>query len=356
MEVHVELAAETLFHIGPIPVTNSMLTMFIVMAAILLVFSMIARRLKVVPGRAQGFVELIVEFLLGLVEGTAGKRAGRRIFPLVAGIFIFIVVANYSGLLPGVGTIGYYHTEEAEETTDERQNETDEDLDVPEAEARVIAAVGSDAGAGPALFAQETDATEESHSEDSGVVGESSAEQSAEAHAADDDAHEEAHEVLVPYFRAPNADLNMTLAMALLTFTVVQVAGISAHGVAGRLKHMADPPFLFPIELISEFSRIISLSARLFGNVFAGEVLLAVMYAMAAAIRVAVIPVVFPVVFLGLELLFGAIQALVFALLTLIYITLATAGGHGDEAHAHDKATHTEGAHGLGNVPAGAGD
>jgi F-type H+-transporting ATPase subunit a len=148
----------------------------------------------------------------------------------------------------------------------------------------------------------------------------------------------------------------MTLAMALLTFTVVQVAGISAHGVRGRIKHMADPPFLFPIEVISEFSRIISLSARLFGNVFAGEVLLAVMYAMAAAIRVAIIPFAIPVVFIVLELLFGAIQALVFALLTLIYITLATSGGHDEHAAEHDREQHTEGAHGLGNVPAGAAD
>src|SRR5215217_2088559 len=100
MELHVELAAETLFHIGPIPVTNSMLTMFIVMAAILIIFSAIARRAQTIPGRGQGLLEVIVEFLLGIVEGTAGKRAGRSIFPLIGAIFIFIVIANYSGLLP----------------------------------------------------------------------------------------------------------------------------------------------------------------------------------------------------------------------------------------------------------------
>ena len=70
--------------------------------------------------------------------------------------------------------------------------------------------------------------------------------------------------------------------MALVTFVTVQIYGIRAHGVGGRIKHMANPPFLFPIEVIGEFSRIISLSARLFGNVFAGEVLLAVMVAMAS--------------------------------------------------------------------------
>ncbi len=337
MEVHVELAAETLFHVGPIPVTNSMLTMFIVMALILLAGTAIARRARLVPGRGQGAFELIVEFLLGLVEDTAGRRAGRRIFPLVGGIFIFIVFANYSGLLPGVGTIGYYHAERS----DEGGQQQHEDVEAPvpggdgEAGAAYEVASADRSAVGVVAPAQEGDET------------------GAAAETGGGAAHEEAdHKVLVPFLRAPNADLNMTLAMALLTFTVVQVAGIAAHGVGGRLKHMADPPFLFPIELISEFSRIISLSARLFGNVFAGEVLLTVMYAMAAAIRVAIVPFALPVVFLGLELLFGAVQALIFALLTLIYITLATAGGHGEEAHE----AHVEGAHGLGNVPASAAD
>ena len=332
-DLHISLAAETLFSIGPIPVTNSMITMFLVMGVILLVGSLIARAAKPVPGRAQGAFEVMVEFLLGLVEATAGKRAGRRIFPLVGALFMFIIVANYSGLLPGVGTVGFYETEEVAEAEGEEErtepcapNQENEDLDAPESAAAGKVAALQEDGAAPAA--------EEEH---------------AEAGAA---AEEEHGKVLVPYFRAPNADLNMTLAMALLTFTVVQVAGISAHGVRGRLKHMADPPFLFPIEVISEFSRIISLSARLFGNVFAGEVLLAVMYAMASAIRVAIVPFAIPVIFLGLELLFGAIQALVFALLTLIYITLATAGGHGDEAHE----ARVEGAQGPGTVPAGAAD
>ena len=148
----------------------------------------------------------------------------------------------------------------------------------------------------------------------------------------------------------------MTLAMALLTFAVVQVAGIAAHGVGGRIKHMANPWWIFPLELIQEFARIISLSFRLFGNIFAGEVLLAVMFAMANAIKIALVPVLFPVVFLGLELLFGAIQALVFALLTLIYITLATAGGHGDEEHGHAAGHEAERAPVPATAATGAGD
>jgi F-type H+-transporting ATPase subunit a len=157
----------------------------------------------------------------------------------------------------------------------------------------------------------------------------------------------------VPFLRSPDADINMTLAMALVTFTIVEIAGLGANGVRGRIIHVAQPAFILPIEIISEFSRIISLSARLFGNVFAGEVLLGVMYAMTNAIKITIIPFFFPVIFIFLELLFGAIQALVFALLTLIYITLATAGGH-DEEEAHDA--HGVAGHGAPAVAAGHAD
>jgi F-type H+-transporting ATPase subunit a len=216
----------------------------------------------------------------------------------VAGIFIFILFANFSGLLPGVGTI----------TLDK----------------------GDDSHAEETALVAQTESESEDDSE--------------EAHAETAAGEEEEHSTAVPIMRPPTADLNMTLAMSLLTFVVVQIAGVSAHGIGGRIKHMADPPFLFPIEVISELSRIISLAARLFGNVFAGEVLLGVMYGMANAIKIAIVPVAFPVVFIFLEVLFGTIQALVFALLTLIYITLAAAGHDDHEheeapAHAHTDAT-----------------
>lgn len=295
MNVHVSLAAETLFHVGPIPVTNSMLTMFIVMALLLIVGRLIAVRAKIIPGRVQSAFEEIVEFMLGVVEGAGGRAFGRRVFPLVAGLFIFILFANFSGLFPGVGTIGYWHHETVTS---------------------------------------------------SGTVVESG------VHApANESTHEE--KVLVPWFRSPDADLNMTLGMALVSFVAFQIYGIKFQGVGGRIKHMADPPFIFPIELISELSRIISLSARLFGNVFAGEILLGMMYAIGAAIKIAVIPFLFPVVFLFLEVLFGTIQALVFALLTLAYIVVA-AGDHGEEEHSHvpDATKELGGA----QVPASAGD
>ena len=290
MDVHVSVAPETLWSIaipglGDLNITNSFLTMIIVMVALIVVGALIARSAKLIPGRAQAGFEYVVEFLLGLVEGTAGRRIGRRIFPLIGGLFIFIIVANYSGLLPGIGTVGFWREPEG--------------------------------GAAVEHAALVTDAT----------TGE-------QALAAGEGAAEE--EEFFPLFRSPNADLNMTLAMATLTFLIVQIAGIAAHGVGGRIRHLASPPFLFPIEVIQELSRIISLGFRLFGNIFAGEVLVTVMIAMANAIRFSIVGLAIPVVFLFLEVLFGFIQALVFALLTLIYIVLATASE--EEGHIEEPA------------------
>jgi F-type H+-transporting ATPase subunit a len=348
IEVHVELAAETLFHIGPIPITNAMLTMFIVMGFLLLVGSLLARRAQVVPGRGQAAFELIVEFLLNLVESTGGRRLGRRIFPLIATLFIFIIVANYSGLLPGVGTIGYCEEVipaegEHAETSSACEGKAEEaEHDEPEAAVAFTTLALQEQSEGDEPADAESTGGAAEHEEGEGVA-------------------EEAHAVWVlrPFFRAPNADLNMTLAMALITFTTVQVLGIRMNGIGGRLKHMADPWFMFPIEVISELSRIISLSFRLFGNVFAGEVLLALMVAMANAIKIALVPLLLPVIFLFLETLFGFIQALVFALLTLIYIALAAAG-HGDGEHEHEHepghGAAPAGGHAPGHAAAGTGD
>jgi F-type H+-transporting ATPase subunit a len=328
MEIHISIAAETLFMVGPVPVTNSMLTMFIIMGLLLIGGAAIGRNAKLVPGRWQCLFETAASFILELVEGTGGKTFGRRIFPLVGAIFCFIAVANYSGVLPGVGTIGFYRDEAAvAEAAHEGEVAV---LEGGEGEAIVVDESGETAGS-------DVVASDAEHAEEEG---------------------EHHGPTLVPLFRAPNADINMTLAMALVTFTTIQVYGVRAHGVGGRLKHMADPPFLFPIELVSEFGRIISLSARLFGNVFAGEVLLGVMYALANAVKIAIIPLFVPVIFIFLELLFGTIQALVFALLTAIYVTMAGGdSGHGDHAHGHDEGEDQHGAKPVAApVSAAAGD
>lgn len=281
MNVHVEVAPQALWHI-PIPgtdyefpITNSFFMMLIVMALLMIIGVWVARRATLVPTRGQGAVELIVEFLLGLVEGAAGKRLGRGIFPIIGGLFIFILFANYVELLPGLGSIYVIHN----------------------------------------------------------VNG---------------------HAEHVPLIRPPTSDLNMTIAMALLAYVMFQYLGIRAHGFRGRIKHLATPVFVFPIEVISETARIVSLSFRLFGNIFAGDVLLTIMYSIAAAIKVTLVGFLIPVVFLYLEVLFGFIQALVFAILTLIYISLAAADVHDD--HVEESFEQESGVRAHHAVEAASGD
>jgi F-type H+-transporting ATPase subunit a len=302
-EPHVSLAAEKLY--GTF-ISNSMLTMFLVMLGLVLFFIYATRRIAsgareaafAAPRGAQNFAEFVVESLLNLVEGTAGKRVGRTIFPLIATLFIFILTANYAGLLPGVGTIGYCHVPEAHN-----------------APAPLTASVAPAGISDVAVAAEEGKAGAGCRN-----VG----------------------ETLVPFFRAPNADLNMTIAMALVAIVTVQVFAIRAHGIGNYLKEFVAPPIPL-LHLVGEFSRIISLSARLFGNVFGGEVLLAVIIALTAPLAFGLAGGI-PMIFYGLELFFGFIQALLFSLLTLIYIAVATAG-HGEHDAHHDVMHETE--HGV---------
>ncbi len=259
--IHVEIAAETLFTIGGFEVTNSMVGA--VLASLLLLAGAwyINRRSALVPHRLQSLLELPVEWVAGIVEGSSSRWRGY--VALVIGLFLMILVANWLSLLPGVGVVG------VEETV-------------------------------------------------------------------------EGHEVLVPFVRPAAADLNFTLGLALITFVVFVWWGVRLHGPVGYLKELVGEPrymapLMFPIHLISELSRLVSLSMRLFGNVFAGEVLIATMLALTTA-AIFVLPLAFfvPAIFLGLELLFGAVQALVFALLTMTYITMAIAEGQGDHADEHE--------------------
>jgi F-type H+-transporting ATPase subunit a len=302
----ISIKAEPLFDIplpwGSLTVTNSMLQTVLVVLGISLFFFLATRRMRLVPKGSQNFAEAIVELLLGITEGTAGKRVGRRIFPLIATLFIFILVANYSGLLPGVGTIGYCSAPHHETTTGGEEH-------------TLVTNVKT---AAPVL-AQEEPAKE------TGL---------AKAHCTYKDEAGVAHDdgIFVPFLRAPNADLNMTLAMALLAVGIVQIAGIAAHGFGGYVKELTTPIFLAPIHIMGEISRVISLSFRLFGNIFGGEVLVTVMYALLGSIFLG-----FGVfIFLGIELLFGLIQALIFSILTLVFISTAVAGHAGADHGAHD--------------------
>ena len=256
--VHVAIRAEELFQIGPFVLTNSMVGILIASAILLAAAIWVSRNAATVPNRLQSVFEFPVEFMANIVRSQGGDR-WRAILPLILTIFLTVLIANWVGLLPGVGTINILWTNEAGETA--------------------------------------------------------------------------AH----PLIRPASADLNFTLGLAVIAFVAFVTWGLRANGVRGYLKEtfVATPaymtPIMTPIHVVSELSRLISLSMRLFGNVFAGEVLLAVMLALTFA--------VIPAIFLGLELVFGFVQALVFALLTMTYITLAMAGhgGHDDAHDAHEE-------------------
>ena len=256
--IHVAIKGETLFYIGPIAVTNSMIGTLIATVTLVFLAVWASRNSRLIPGRLQSLLEFPLEFLGGVIRGLQPSRFG-AILPPILTIFLLVLFANYVGLLPGVGTVNLH------------------------------------------------------------VV-------------------EDGHEASVPVIRPASADLNFTLALALIAFVLFVSWGIRANGVRGYLKEtfVANPwymtPLMTPIHIVSELSRIISLSMRLFGNIFAGEILLAVVLALTFA--------VVPAVFLGLEAIFGAVQALVFALLTLTYITLATAGHGGGHDEAHDTPAH----------------
>lgn len=243
MHAEISMAAEPLLHIGGLTITNTIFTTYLVMILLVVLAFLATRRLSVeAPGTLQNVAELFVETFLGLVETTAGQKLGRRIFPLIGTLFIFILTANWLGLFPGFGTIGFYQIHEG-------------------------------------------------------------------------------HEVFVPLLRPANSDFNMTVAMALITVVLVQVVGVRTHGFFGYLKELAGPvwymiPLLFPLHIISELSHILSLSARLFGNIFGGDVVLMVVYGLAPALA--------PAIFLVMETLFGLIQAIIFSLLSLVYFTLAS--------------------------------
>ncbi len=141
----------------------------------------------------------------------------------------------------------------------------------------------------------------------------------------------EGHTVLVPILRGAAADLNTTLALALISFFVIQYNGFQTQNI-GYLKkffNFESPILLFAgiLELISEFSKIISFTFRLFGNIFAGEVLLAVVTYL--------VPIIVPLPFMGLEYFVGLIQAFVFSMLTLTFISMSS-HGHGEEHNNHD--------------------
>jgi F-type H+-transporting ATPase subunit a len=294
--LNISLAAETIVKVGFLPITNSLLMTWLVMGFLAIVSWYITSRLKKKPDLLQTTAELIIGGLHDFFSTLLGKHID-LLFPLVASIFLFIIFSNWMGLLPGVSTIGIWKQEEVIHVTEEITKEG---------------------------VVEHTTVTDDSKTTISETQTEN--EKSSPVHAAETK-NEEPKSVFIPLLRAPTADLNMTLALGLIGFAAIQYYGFLLVGVSYGKKfiNLSNPIFFFVgiLEIISDISKIISFTFRLFGNIFAGEVLLAVMAYL--------FPFFLPIPFYALELFVGFIQALVFAMLVSVFVGIAVS--HGNEHH-----------------------
>lgn len=297
----IEVAAEPVFNLGGFVVTNALFTSVLLSIFLVGMAFIIGRSLKEQPGGLQNVVEFLIEALDGLVKATAPKKWASTFFPIVATIFIWLLFANYISLLtPFFGSFGLVHT------TDHGGQPADS----------VILLSGDKEHLTPL----------HGHSEGEGEQSEGG--ESAEAHG-------EQELLIVPLFRAPSSDLNLTFALAITTMVLVQVFGLMERGF-GYVGHFIRIDgfakkgigmglidfFLGLVELISEVAKIISFSFRLFGNIFAGEVLMIVI--------VSLVSLLVLVLIFGLEIFVATIQAFVFFILALVFFSIATQH-HGEE-------------------------
>jgi F-type H+-transporting ATPase subunit a len=331
----IEIKAEQLWKIGFFPITNTLLTSWIVVLFLIGLAYLATRRMELVPSGLQNAMEAVVEGLLGLVVGTAGEREGRRFFPVIATIFLFIMAANWFALLPIFNAVGKVETLGPEKTAFREESVVIKDsglalilpgadqLKVTVDESPCSGLTGSEKST--CLTTQREKAIEAARAKKGLGAGEKTG-------------------VLAPYLRSMNTDLMSPLSLAIASAIFVEYWGISALGMssyAGKFfnvrRLMKGQPmgiidfFVGILEFIAEVARLISFTFRLFGNMLAGEILLLVMTFL--------IPLLLALPFYGLELFVGAIQAFVFAMLTLVFGTLAIAG-HGDhEAEGHVQGT-----------------
>lgn len=330
-----------------------------------------------VPGRFQSFMELLGGFMYDFSKNFAGVKpiVKNWLFPLAASFFIFLLVANWLKLIPGVETVGTMHCAEpgfasypitplsggyqlfnnrplnaGDPATEDTYKackafEEDKSLHPSAEELHEIAAAYE-----PRIEALEEERTEANAAEIDAEIEALKTEMTQSAYVgatmvltpAELEAHVEPyHFAVTPWVRAAATDLNVTLGLALVAFTAIQVFGVAAQGpnyfqkfvnlrALGNLgkKPLGAIDFVVGLlEIISEIGKIVSLTFRLFGNLFAGSVLLAVMTFLVATML--------PIVFYGLEMIVVTIQAFVFAVLTLVFSAQAMESHHGDEHDDH---------------------
>jgi len=239
----IELAAETIFQIFTIPVTNTLIMSILVTGILIALGLFVKSRIRLVPSSLQLTFEIFIEGAFGMLESIFGDRKKtEKYFALIASIFIFILFSNWLGLLPGVGSIGFFQTHNGAET-------------------------------------------------------------------------------FIPLFRGSATDLNFTLAFALMSVVFTHIVGVLTIGPikhASKFLSFKSPLafFVSVLEFISEFGKLISFTFRLFGNIFAGEVILALAFFF--------LPYIVPVPFFIFEVFVGFMQAFIFAMLTAVFISMST--------------------------------
>lgn len=308
----ISVPAEKVVSVGGYDINNSYIT-FWAAAVILIVISYLAtRNMKMVPTGLQNFVELVVEAWIKLVESVGGPSA-RRFLPLVMTIFLAVLVANWIGDIPGVGTIGRI------ESPEEVAHHVEEGEEAPEL---TVFDGGGSFKYIPFGRGEDTKVALGDVNRDTGKVEVAPEGQS---HLKGKDAG-----ILIPYLRGASTDLNTPLAIAIIAMIAVQFWGFTSLGFKGygqKFINLRQGPMFFAVgllEILSEFVKVISFTFRLFGNMFAGEVLLITMAFL--------FPLIGIIPFLGLEIFVGFIQAIIFSMLTLVFAVVATSG-HGEEAH-----------------------
>jgi F-type H+-transporting ATPase subunit a len=240
----VSFAAEPIFRLGFFNVTNSFLDTLLVDGILIGLMVALNKKISLIPGILQNLIEMAITALYDITESVANERAA-KIFPYLMSFFLFILLANWTGLIPGISVIGL----------------------------------------------------REGHS-------------------------------IIPFFRPATSDLNTTLGLALISLVATHVMSIKVTGIRDYVSRFVslNPINLYVgiLELVGEFTKIVSLSFRLFGNIFAGEIVLGTVSTIFAF--------VFPLPFLMLEVVVGLVQALVFSMLTMAFMAVLTTPHHHEKA------------------------
>lgn len=290
----ISVSAEALPHLSLLgmPITNSLLTSWMVTIILIVGAYLITRNMKMVPSGMQNLLELIIDGLYGVIDGMAPPEWSKKFFLIPVTIFFYVLLSNWFGLLPGLAGIGFCETPHHAETS---------------AEMARPAIIGCEEG-----------------------------------------------QILVPIFRSPSSDLNNTLMLALFTQIAAQVFGFTALGFGGYMgkffvfdgiKKAFQPDehgnkrsgksvfgqlamgfievLVGLLEFLSEFTKIIAYTFRLFGNIFAGEVMIVVLTFL--------VPTFIALPSLGLEVFVGLVQAFVFFILSVAFYTLAITPHHQEE-------------------------